>query len=277
MICGFGKGSELPDSSFIWTIRSIGWGNCNGVSTYKISSDTLIGDRVYKQIFATSDSVFSESDNSYYCSARDSAGYWFFIPEGDSTEYLLYDFNASIGDTVQINNPWSVGEVDGLVISKDSVLIEDVYKTRLGIGARQGELWEYWIEDIGCLSGLFYSCYFIFDQGYELTCTYLHDEFYHNFGYDGLCGCYPRTTIESGETYLRVSIYPNPSNGKINIENPLQIRLTLNFYSMEGKLIDQMVLDGNETKNLTLDYNGNIAVRIEGNEIYTTQIIQMIK
>ena len=277
IICGYGRESELPDSSFIWTIRSIGWGHCNGVSTYKISSDTLIGGKVYKKIFTTSDSIFSESDNSYYCSARDSAGLWFFVPGGDSIEYLLYNYSASIGDTIGINNPWSVGEINALVISKDSVLVEDVYKTRLGIGARQGELWEYWIEDIGCISGLFYSCYFIFDKGYELTCTYFQDEFYYNFGYDGLCGCYPRTSIESSKQALLPSIYPNPCNGVINIKNPLQTQLKFRLFSMEGKLIDQFVLGGYESKILEIDYKGNIGIRIEGNEIRTTRIIQMIK
>jgi hypothetical protein len=271
------NGSELPDSSFIWTISHIEWGTCEGVSTYRISGDTLINNKAYKQIFTTSDSVFSELNSNYFCATRDSAGLWYFIPGWDSTEYLLYDFNVSLGETIRINNPWTFGEVDAYVISKDSILIEDEYKTRIGIGARQGEVWEYWIEDIGCLSGLFYSCFFIFDTGYQLTCTYSQGSFYHNFGFDGFCGCGPGTSIERVSNFAQVSIYPNPSRGIMSINNHSQTPLTICFYSINGRLIDQIKVESYATNTVKVNYLGNMVICVAGDGILDRQIIQVLK
>lgn len=277
LACMSAKGSELPDSSFIWTIRTIEWGRCEGTSTYMVSGDTLIGTKVYKQILITPDSIYSDSNSSYYCAARDSAGFWFFIPGGDSTEYQLYNFNASIGEIIKINNPWSVGEVDVHIISKDSVLIGDEYKTRLGIGIRQGELWEYWIEDIGCLSGVFYSCFFIFDIGYSLSCTYKNGEFYYNFGFAEFCGCWPKTSIDKLLKDPHVSIYPSPSNGTLHIKNQLHESSIVSFYSIEGKLIDEYILEGETSKRISLNHVGSVIARIEVNGTVTSQIIQIIR
>jgi hypothetical protein len=271
------EASELPDSSFTWTIRSIGWGECHGVSSYMISGDTLIGSKAYKQILVTPDSIFSESNNSYFCAARDSAGLWFFMPGGDSTEYLLYDFNGSMGDTLKINNPWSVGEIDALVISRDSILVKDEYKTRLGIGARQGELWEYWIEDVGSLHGLFYSCHFIFDIGYELSCTYYRGGFISNYGYRDFCGCWTRTSVDPQLNISKLKIYPNPSDGILNLSNQSPEFVSLYFYSAEGRLLDEITLEGKESKQLTSRYSGILIIRIEGPDFRGTQTIQIIK
>ena len=266
-------GSELPDSSFVWTIRSIGWGQCEGVSTYMVSCDTLIGNRVYKQFFATPDSIFSEANSSYFCAARDSAGLWYFIPGEDSIEYLLYDFNVLVGETVQINNPWTVGEVDAFVISKDSILVGSEYKTRIGIGPREGELWEYWIEDIGCLSGLFYSCFFIFDIGFELSCTYSYGEFYHNFGYQERCGCWPKTSVEGIVDVAQVSIFPNPSNGRLWIESQSQVPTRISFYSIDGRLLGKYLVEGRCLKQITINQSGSIIAAIENSEVASYQII----
>lgn len=276
-LCTSVIGSELPDSSFIWTIRSVGWGQCDGVHSYMLSQDTLIGIKNYKQILVTPDSVYSESNSSYYCAARDSAGFWYFIPSWDSTEYLLYNFNVSVGEILKLNNPWSVGEVEVHVISKDSILVGDEYKTRLGIGVRPGELWEYWIEDIGCLFGLFYSCHFIFDMGYELSCTYLMGEYYYNFGFHDFCGCWPGTSIENPVNDHQVTIYPNPSPGTFSIKNQSQESSIVSFYSIEGKLIDEIFLGANSSKQISLKYSGIVIARIVGCGLIKNQIIQIIE
>ena len=271
------RGSGLPDSSFIWTIKYISWGACESVSSYMIKGDTLIEDKVYKQIYTVPDSIYSEESSLYYCAARDSSGKWYFIPGGNSIEYLLYDFNASVGDVIKVNNPWSVGEAEAHVISKDSVLIEGEYKTRIGIGARPGELWEYWIEDIGCESGLFYSCFYIFDIGYRLTCTYKNNDFYSNFGFNEYCGCGPNTLIEEEINDVPISIYPNPSFGTINIQNQKNLSVKIYFYSIDGKRIGFLKLNENAFNQIRFNYKGVIIVRIEGDGIHSTQRISLIE
>jgi hypothetical protein len=275
-VSGFSIESELPDSSFIWTIRSIGWGNCQGVNTYMISGDTVIAGKQYKQILHSPDSIYDGSSSMYFCAVRDSANLWFFVPGGDSSEYILYDWNVAVGDTVELNNPWADGKVDALIISKDSVLVEDEYKMRLGIGVRQGELWEYWIEDIGCLSGLFYSSFFIFDIGFELSCTYSNGDFYHNFGYAEFCGCWPKTDVEYWDTDSPILLYPNPSIGSVYVSNNSPKELHISFYKMDGQCMKQMVLFGNESKSVKFETKGLIICRIEGEPNSLAKLIQIL-
>ena len=270
-------GSELPDSSFVWTIRSIDWEQCVDVNSYMLSGDTLIGNKHYKKILVTPDSVYSESNNSYFCAARDSAGFWFFIPSWDSTEYLLYNFNASVGEILEINNPWSVGRAEAHVVSKDSILVNDEYRTRLGIGAQQGEVWEYWIEDVGCSFGLFFSCHFIFDWVQELSCTYLRGEFYYNFGSHDFCGCWPGTLVENQINNQQVSIFPNPSTGTFIIRNQSKEPSIVSFYSIEGKLLDKILLESNSSKQISIEYSGSVIARIVGSGLEIYRIIQIVE
>ena len=270
-------GSELPDSSFIWTVRSISWGQCEAVHTYMVSNDTVIGANIYKKILVTPDSIYSESNSTYFCAARDSAGLWFFIPKGYSAEYLLYDFNASVDDTINLNNPWAVGEVEAYVVSRDSIVVGEKYKTRFGIGYRSGELWEYWIEDIGCLFGPFYSSFFICDIGYELSCIYYEGRFIHNFGFWDICGCWRSTSVEHSFPESQNYIFPNPSNGMLNIINPFNEYVRVSFFSIEGELLREYMLEEYSTKKIAFEYSGVIITRLCGSRKSLQQIIQIIK
>jgi hypothetical protein len=202
---------------------------------------------------------------------------WYFIPDGDSIEYLLYDFNASVGEKITLNNPWAVGEVDAYVTSKDSILIDGAYKSRLGIGARPNEFWEYWIEDVGCLGGLFYSCFFIFDTGFELTCTYLYDEFQYNLGYHEYCGCFKSTSVITKSIGPDVSIFPNPSSGLLSIQNKTEEPVRIYFYSSEGRIIELVELPNNSRKSIEMNHQGAVFVNIVGENINKTQQIQVVK
>ncbi len=110
-------------------------------SYYMTEADTVIGSVAYAQVF--------DHNGEYKAAVRDAMGKVLVVPDGISSEYVLYDFTIPAG-------------VDTLL---EVWLIHDMYPSvvqmhgagPIGNDGRimvQGEGFE-WIEGIGCTAGLF--------------------------------------------------------------------------------------------------------------------------
>jgi hypothetical protein len=138
---------------------------------------------------------------------------------------LLFDFTLEIGDQVQVfAGGW-----------KPNLLVEDVtYEDFNGITRKVIHLGiGRWIEGVGSDRGLFWeitpnvSGYYILQE-----CVRIEDEFV--FDHDqGELNCSLLTT-ENPES--EISIYPNPSNGFIEIEG-LNESYAIECIDQQGKLV----------------------------------------
>ena len=232
------------DSDFneIWTIAEIGMGKYHENITYSTIHDTIINLNVYKAIYQTNDSIFSFTNSEYYCAYRIVDKQWYFIPKGEVDEYLLYDFNLKVNDTVYIDNPWvNNGLTELIALEIDSINLNEAYHKKVSIGYYDGyskdpHILEYWIEGIGCSNGLFYSGFTFFDLGFQLLCYHKNGELVYLNSPDNSCG-YLTTGLSKELPVDRINIYPNPAKNILNIENNNRIT-QLEVFDILGCKID---------------------------------------
>ena len=128
---------------------------------YTIEGDTTIGSFQYSKIHkkvkhekgTDTGQWCTESVNyyEYYLGAlRENEKQVFLLPNFSSSEYLAYDFNLSVGDTLPSpDGNLSANPVGRIINAIDSVLAFGSYRKRFIIDSR------YVIEGIGASTGLF--------------------------------------------------------------------------------------------------------------------------
>jgi hypothetical protein len=234
----------FPDSNAVWTIGIYDvFGTFYSYYTYRIASinvDTIISSNSYQKVF-----YFDSSTSLYKGALRQTTGRKvFFVPKDSLNEKLLYDFSANIGDTVHnVYSDWSGSEPvhNEAILNVDSILIKGSYHKTLLL-----PLGFYWIEGIGSTGGLFESTYGgTFSTVYKLKC-------FMEYGIpalpDSTTNCLTLNIPETATPENAVSIFPNPSNGhmqlNLNLGTPQQ--LFFKIYNSIGECVYQT-----EIKNVT--------------------------
>src|SRR5688572_26179253 len=109
---------EFPDSNAVWNFHCVQWmcmpvgpGPANVQFDYSITmiGDTTINGLIYHKLFTP----FIQIINNTNCQMWMGTGYKgalredtalrkvYYVPQSDTAEQLLYDFNLQVGDTVQ--------------------------------------------------------------------------------------------------------------------------------------------------------------------------------
>lgn len=196
-------------------------GNYIQNNTFSIVDDTIINTISYFLIYQTNDSIFDSLNSKYFCAVREESNKWYFIKNNDTHEYMLYDFNVLVGDTVSVYNPWTEIEKELIVFEKDSIQLLDKYHKTFNLGRYDppsGEPFviDKWIEGIGSIKGLRYSGYFVFDHGYQLLCFHSQNSLIYLNSPDNSCGF-----IKVGTSKIKnktISVFPNPFNEVLLVE-----------------------------------------------------------
>jgi len=168
---GFGQTYyAFPDSNAVWRVD---WGTSTCLSftlpdaqyQYVITGDTVIGPETYQKIERSGICTLccmppltvAHPDNRYMGALRQDTllRHVYYLPSDSTTEYLLYDFSLSLGDTVKgyLSDATFSGCI-AIVDSIDSVLIDGSYRRRImtsGCGAASIIIF---IEGIGSTYGL---------------------------------------------------------------------------------------------------------------------------
>lgn len=191
---------------------------------YKTDGKTTINDTIY--------TIISDNYDSINCYLREENKKVYCRTSPDLTEFVLYDFNINIGDTIFL-----YGEYPWYVISSDSLLIGSEYHKRYYLHGEYGPFIHF-IEGVGSDIGLMYYNVPLFDIWSDLYCFSLNDTIYETDGsggtYTGNCWIY----IEIPEYQkIQMDIFPNPSSDKIFLkyENECDLELTDMFGSVVRK------------------------------------------
>ncbi len=159
-----------------------------------------------------------------------AAGLVYFISRDttDTTEYILYNYNLNVGDTIRYIWPGSGGNTDS-VINIDTVMIDGIAHrsfdlTNEGRGGNRGYTY---IEGVGGTNSPFFhlevtSC---FEYGEILSCfwnNYVRPSFQFRRSYCGMGGSilYENCSdlaINAPSNYSQVSIFPNPVDDELTI------------------------------------------------------------
>jgi hypothetical protein len=241
---GFCQYVHFPDSNAVWALDFI------GPEIYLVDGDTTINDVEYKKYYITTDTTITNYSLFGFLREDTLTKKIYAFTTSTSVENLLYDFSASLSDTISVfSYCWGAyGSLNVKVAAVDSILIQGQYRKRMkvvNLDINNNGFDEYWIEGIGSTCGVFFSGISgatSFQTGGlglpALVCFHQNDSLLYDNPFFN--GCFPNSGVgfQSSIKSNPIQIFPNPTNDILNITNPHQIS-TYQIYQMDGKLITQ--------------------------------------
>jgi hypothetical protein len=217
----------FPDSNAAWCDERYdnAWPSSNYFYFfYKTNGKTAINDTVY--------TIISDNYDQVRCYLREENKKVFCRITPDDPEFVLYDFDLDIGDTVILHQCYDASYT-GYVAGIDSLLIGDQFHKRYFI-----QCWEwlsfYFTEGIGSDAGLLYCDLPWVDFYGNLYCFSLNDTIYKTNGSGeqspGNCWQYIGVPEIASE---QIEVYPNPVKDYIFVSYDKKCRLEL--YDLAGK------------------------------------------
>ena len=245
----------FPDSNAVWYQSGASgfyiclYGPTQVNYSYEMRGDTLISNKVYHKMFIP---CMQGNDSCYLiCGQKHLPGYAgcirqevenkkvFYVPDGNSVERLLYDFNLQVGDTVTDYCKTQFNSYT--VYSIDSILIGSSYRKRWHFYGENYQL----IEGIGGTWDVLKNpcpTINIDDCQYYLACfTQDGIQQYQSptFNFCSITCNILTTAINSKENKITVSISPDPFNTTtvLNIADAHFTTCTLNIYDLSGRMV----------------------------------------
>ena len=228
------KGNEWHTfETGVWQINNyVNW--CSG--------DTLIEDVRYMKIMGT----LNNGNPNLFTVLKEEDGKVWERHLNTSVETLLYDFTASVGDTLCFGHPGNCFVLDS--ISMVQIGGVDRRKFWFGLeydGSGNPRAKETWVEGIGSDYGLLWSGYYgVYDGWHCLLCFHQYGELVWQNPEYNTC-TYPYDAVEENKD-AEISVYPNPGNDMLNIRSALK-NAFVEVYDMNGRLIRSQTLTENVT------------------------------
>ncbi|MFN3755569.1 MAG: T9SS type A sorting domain-containing protein [Flavobacterium sp.] len=255
-LTGFSQAYQpFPTSNAMWRENSGGFQcSCCSDFQYTITGDTLINTLTYHKLQKTGvkymeDWIGNCTSNIAYainqyagCFRNDSANKMvYFIYSMLSTDTVLYDFNLSIGDTIPPSPINDNGNFINVVTDIDSVFLGGVYRKRFKLDSCWQQL--YYIEGIGSTYGLLSPTMCPFEAMYNLQCLTINSLTVYP---SNTTTCSIVTSINETSYTNLFSVFPNPTNGTINITTNLQ-NYDISIFNSTGQLIQKKKSISNST------------------------------
>lgn len=243
----------FPDSNAIWQVEYGGYQcSCCASYNYSFDGDTLIGSHVYHRIHKRGlkyleiqglcTTIPAQLIDEYIGAIRNdnSQKKVFIVPSDSTTEYILYDFNLGVGDTVDswlnqssFSSPWLHVVVDSI----DSVLVANQYRKRFNLLVIDGGFLPVKIiEGIGSTSEPFIGPLYEFEWGGYISCFKQNGQVLFP---DTSSLCLLTDVSMMGITNSNMKIYPNPFVSAITIiiQNPQPIQSNIEILNILGQTV----------------------------------------
>lgn len=205
----------------------------NVVSTYCVhGQDTTIQSNQYTAVY--------HCQNLYKGAIREVNSAVYFVPADSTDEYLLYDFSAQQGQTLQ--DVYVGNHFDESFILQDFTVQQTTTEIIGSVSRRVVYADNYrWIEGIGCETGLFMEPW-VNVSNYEnrLECFSVNNQMI--FPTSGTEPCpYIFVGVNEVESVSSFELYPNPTNGDLTIafaqiQNDVQVKI-VNLVGQQMKRI----------------------------------------
>ncbi len=222
--------STFPDSNAIWNVNIEGSGPIKEV-LYGLKGDTLINDTIYNKLYTLSDTTLSNENMKDYIGGFRQEGQkvWFKPAYWTEPNILLYDFSASVGDTVWhnaclhlSNNSEYTHEFllcENFDVIQD-ITIENGVKKYILLALKP--ISDEWHLEIGSILGIFGPImdYPLIGDTYNLACFKHNDAVtYQNNLKCNKCFCSGSTGIEEKNSNSDwINIFPNYNQNLLTIE-----------------------------------------------------------
>lgn len=195
------------------------------------SGDTIIGDVRYMKITGT----LNDGYPHLFTVLREEDGKVWKRHLNTSEETLLYDFTASVGDTLCFGEPGASFVLDSISM----VQIGDVDRRKFWFGLEYDGLGnprakETWVEGIGSDFGLLWSGYYgVYDGWHCLLCFHQYGELVWQNPEYNTCS-YPYDAVEENKD-SEISVYPNPVRDRVVIEGIEAVEIQV--YNTLGQVV----------------------------------------
>jgi hypothetical protein len=180
----------------------------------------------------------------------------YFLSQGE--DVLAYDFDLSVGDTLQESN--ITNQILIIVDSIDSVLVGVEYHKRFLLKTNDG-VFASLIEGIGSTCGAFTLIQPVFESGNDLWCVRLNNDVIWNF--DPENPCLLLVGVIEPEPLQEFTIYPNPSDGLFYIGTTSQTIRAEVFNSIGKQIV--ILSDINKAIDLSEQPDGVYLVKLVNN------------
>lgn len=280
----------FPDSNAVWIGYSWhnegGSGPCIVTDDYNlyISGDTTIGIYSYHKLCQNGFvSAFPcPGAGSYY---NGQCGWKLFRQDitnkkiylfVNGTDYLAYDFNLSIGDSLSSTCLSACN--DNHIQSIDSVLVGSQYRKRFWISGCGTLNYASLIEGIGSTLGAFAMIATPFESGDDLWCLRLNNQIVWTSSPGSNCGL---TSInEHTANSNKILISPNPFSSETTLNSIHTLKnATIYIYNSLGQQVKEMENTSGQTITLHRDNlpSGLYFIRLtQGNQTITTDKLLII-
>lgn len=214
---------------------------------YCTNGDTLFNAFVYKKIVKKGYGYYSwmaMPPASPGCNGSYNYNYtspWYFIRSAgkkmflrqpaDTSEYLLYDFNLLVGDTLPVS--YNNYATDITVTAIDSIYTSSGFRKRFQLA---GGTWStYLLEGIGHSKGLVEPMNFPLECGYNLDCYSLNDTAYYPIVG---AACNINVGLQTYQRQKSCSVFPNPMQTHTTFQfNTYLNHADISIYNQVGQLI----------------------------------------
>ena len=220
---------SFPTDSAVWSVVTyLGTTPENGhffeTTHYGVVGDTLINSKVYHKIASNTKFVFkvADGDNIYEGAFRESNKIIFWVKKGMVTEDTLYNFNLTVGDSLQCQNGSYIDTIQHI----DSIALGFNYHKRynLGIDSSYHFLGTFPTSIVEGVGGLARRKVFPFeDCQYQersvLLCFKRNGILLYQDDYLDTCYYFSGfNSLDENTLTKRISsIYPNPFNEKFSV------------------------------------------------------------
>ena len=196
-----------------------------------ISGDTLVDGVLYKKVLRKLSSETQYWHGSleydlYGIIKEEESGKVFYKPKEQEIEYLLYDFGMNVNDTAVMF--WCQNPNCEVHVRIDSIATQHIASAErrvFYVSSKDmfGDEWHWlntWVEGIGAMEGLLYSCHIVNAGGitlHELLCY--HEDgalVWQNSTYN-TCLIDP-LSIQDNTEASGLQVYPNPAKDRVVIE-----------------------------------------------------------
>ena len=213
-----------------------------------ISGDTLIDGELYKKVLRklSSETQYwhgSMEYDLYGIIKEEESGKVFYKPKEQEIEYLLYDFGMNVNDTAMMywcQNPnWEVHvRIDSIATQHIAGAERRVFY--VSSKDMYGDEWHWlntWVEGIGAMEGLLYSCHVVNAGGitlHELLCYHEDGELVWQNSTYNTCLIDP-LGIQDNIEASGLQVYPNPARDRVVVGGMEAVEVKV--YNTSGQMM----------------------------------------
>ena len=215
-----------------------------------ISGDTLIDGELYKKVLRklSSETQYwhgSMEYDLYGIIKEEESGKVFYKPKEQEVEYLLYDFGMNVNDTAVMY--WCQNPNCEVHVRIDSIATQHIAGSERKVFYVSSKdmysdwIWlNTWVEGIGAMEGLLYSCHVVSAGGitlHELLCYHEDGELvWQNPNYN-TCLIDPES-IQDNTEESGLQVYPNPARGRVVTEG-IEVA-EVQVYNAQGQMVKKV-------------------------------------